>query len=325
VKPLDPRLLQYSRSSRGFVFLQALLAVLNGIFIVAQSFQIAALACAIFQRHQIWGEVTSHVKWIAALFFARGAIAFVTELLAARSSVRMRNELRTGLLDAILGGKSRAIFNEGPANISLLATKGIDSLDGYFSRFLPQLFIASVVPLAVGAAIASKDFLSGAIVLLTIPLIPIFGILIGRFTGSATQKRWQTLSQLSGYFLDLLSGLPTLKVFGRSKQQAAKLQEVGDKYREETMKVLRISFLSSLALEIIATLSVALIAVSIGLRLVGGSLTLETGLFVLICAQRSTGRSDKLPSTSMQPQMVSKRPIASLRFLKKKPLLVIQR
>lgn len=284
MKPLDPRLLRYSRSSRGFLFLQAILALVNAVLVVGQSFEIATLACAIFQRHRSWGNLTSHIYWIAALFISRGLISFATELLAAKSSLRMRNELRSQLLDKVLAGKSRAIFNEGPAVISLLATKGIDALDGYFSRFLPQLIIAAIVPLAVGGAITNADLTSGVIVLVTVPLIPIFGILIGRFTGAATEKRWQTLSHLSGYFLDLLTGLPTLKVFGRSKKQGDRLQHVGDTYQEQTMKVLRISFLSSLALEIIATLSVALIAVSIGLRLVGGSLSLKTGLFVLICA-----------------------------------------
>jgi ATP-binding cassette subfamily C protein CydCD len=282
VKPLDPRLLQYSRSSRGFIFVGVLLATLNAALVIAQSIAIATLVSGIFQHHATVSSSRPKLLWLAIFFLGRGTLGFFTEYLAAISSTKMRNELRIGLLDKILSGRSRAIFNEGPATISLLATKGIDNLDGYFSRFLPQLFIAGVVPLTVGIAIASQDLNSGFIVLATVPLIPLFGILIGRFTGAATEKRWRTLSYLSGYFLDLLSGLPTLKVFGRSKNQAEKLNQVGEQYREETMKVLRISFLSALALEIIATLSVALIAVSIGLRLVGGSLSLKTGLFVLI-------------------------------------------
>ena len=282
MKPLDPRLLQYSRSSRGFIFVGVLLATLNAALVIAQSIAIATLVSGIFQHQATVSSSRSKLLWIAIFFLGRGTLGFFTEYLAAISSTKMRNELRIGLLDKILSGRSRAIFNEGPATISLLATKGIDNLDGYFSRFLPQLFIAAVVPLTVGVAIASQDLNSGFIVLATIPLIPLFGILIGRFTGAATEKRWRTLSYLSGYFLDLLSGLPTLKVFGRSKNQTEKLNQVGEQYREETMKVLRISFLSALALEIIATLSVALIAVSIGLRLVGGSLSLKTGLFVLI-------------------------------------------
>ena len=282
MKPLDPRLLQYSRSSRGFIFVGVLLATLNAALVIAQSIAIATLVSGIFQHQATVSSSRSKLLWIAIFFLGRGTLGFFTEYLAAISSTKMRNELRIGLLDKILSGRSRAIFNEGPATISLLATKGIDNLDGYFSRFLPQLFIAAVVPLTVGIAITSQDLNSGFIVLATIPLIPLFGILIGRFTGAATEKRWRTLSYLSGYFLDLLSGLPTLKVFGRSKNQTVKLNQVGEQYREETMKVLRISFLSALALEIIATLSVALIAVSIGLRLVGGSLSLKTGLFVLI-------------------------------------------
>lgn len=282
MKPLDPRLLRYSRSSRGFIFVGVLLATLNAALVIAQSVAIATLVTEIFQHHATVFGSRSKLLWIAIFFLGRGILSFFTEYLAAISSTKMRNELRTGLLDKILSGRSRAIFNEGPAAISLLATKGIDNLDGYFSRFLPQLFIAGVVPLTVGVAIASQDLNSGFIVLATIPLIPLFGIMIGRFTGAATEKRWRTLSYLSGYFLDLLSGLPTLKVFGRSKNQADKLNQVGEQYREETMKVLRIAFLSALALETVATLSVALIAVSIGLRLVGGSLSLKTGLFVLI-------------------------------------------
>ena len=282
MKPLDPRLLQYSRSSRGFIFVGVLLATLNAALVIAQSIAIATLVSGIFQHHATISSSRPKLLWIAIFFIGRGTLGFFTEYLAAISSTKMRNELRIGLLHKILSGRSRAIFNEGPATISLLATKGIDNLDGYFSRFLPQLFIAGVVPLTVGIAIASQDLNSGFIALATVPLIPLFGIMIGRFTGAATEKRWRTLSYLSGYFLDLLSGLPTLKVFGRSKNQTEKLNQVGEQYREETMKVLRISFLSALALEIIATLSVALIAVSIGLRLVGGSLSLKTGLFVLI-------------------------------------------
>jgi ATP-binding cassette subfamily C protein CydCD len=282
VKPLDPRLLQYSRSSRGFILLEVFFAITNAGLVIGQSFALASLVVQIFTNHANRSMVSTRLSWILIIFLARGVINYFTEYVAAKSSIRMRNELRTGLLDKLLSGRSRAVFRQGPASVSLVATKGIDSLDSYFSRFLPQLVIAAVIPLIVGVTIAFADLISGFVVLGTVPLIPLFGIMIGRFTGAATQKRWRTLAVLGGYFLDLLSGLPTLKVFERSKKQVEKLRQVGDQYQEETMKVLRISFLSSLALEIIATLSVALIAVSIGLRLVNGSLSLRTGLFVLI-------------------------------------------
>ena len=284
MKPLDPRLLRYSRSSRGFLFAGALSAILSAILVIAQAATISSLVTSIFQHKRNLASNHKLIVLILAIFLLRGLLNFAIEYLASRSSSKMRDELRSELLDKVLGGQAQEIFDEGPATISLLATKGIDNLDSYFSRFLPQLFIAALVPLIVGIAIASKDLTSGIIILATVPLIPLFGIFIGRFTGSATQKRWQTLATLSGYFLDLLTGLPTLKVFGRSKHQEANLEKVGLQYRDETMKVLKISFLSALALEVIATLSVALIAVSIGLRLVGGSLTLKSGLFILILA-----------------------------------------
>ena len=196
----------------------------------------------------------------------------------------MRNELRTEVMEKSLSNGGSDTQSLGTAGLAVLVTKGINNLDGYFAKFLPQLFIAAVVPLAVGVSIALRDWKSGAIILFTLPLIPIFGILIGRFTASATEKKWKTLGLLGGYFLDLLSGLTTLKVYGREKLQSQRLREVGEKYRKETMQVLRISFLTSLALELVATLSVALLAVTIGLRLVNGSMPLSVGLFVLVLA-----------------------------------------
>ena len=196
----------------------------------------------------------------------------------------MRNELRTQVMSKTLENGGVDSQEQGTAALAVLVTKGINNLDGYFAKFLPQLFIAVVVPILVGITITLRDWKSGLIILLTIPLIPIFGILIGRFTASATEKKWQTLGLLSGYFLDLLSGLITLKVYGREKLQSKKLHGVGERYRVETMQVLRISFLSSLALELIATLSVALLAVTIGLRLVNGSMPLSVGLLVLVLA-----------------------------------------
>jgi ATP-binding cassette, subfamily C, bacterial CydCD len=258
------------------------MAIINAGLVIAQSYFIATIVVDVFQKHFSVSDVAANMRMVAFIYIGRSLVSYSIERLAASYSVEIRNELRTGLLDKVMSGKSPAVFNEGPGSISLLATKGIDNLDSYFSRFLPQLFIAAVVPLSVGLTIASQDKVSGLIVVFTVPLIPLFGIMIGRFTGAATEKRWQTMSLLSGYFLDLLTGLPTLKVFNRSSKQEEKLDEVGQRYRLETMKVLRISFLSSLALEIIATLSVALIAVSIGLRLVNGSLNLRTGLFILI-------------------------------------------
>ena len=282
MKPIDPRLFRFSKSSRGFTFASVLIATIGAALTITQSALLAHLITQVFEQNKLIKSLNSLVIVLALVFISKALLSYISERIAAVASASIRRDLRLQLVDRIFS--TDAASKKGPAELSLLATRGVDNLDPYFAKFIPQLFIASVVPLIVGLAIAYKDFLSGIVIICTIPLIPLFGILIGRFTASATQKKWQSLAILSGYYLDLISGIATLKLFGRSKQQINNLQKVGDDYRSETMKVLRISFLSSLALEIIATLSVALIAVTIGLRLVNGSITLQTGLFVLVLA-----------------------------------------
>ena len=282
MKPIDPRLFRFSKSSRGFTFVSVLIATIGAALTITQSAILAHLITQVFEQNKLIASLNSLILLLALVFLGKALLSYMSERVAAVASASIRRDLRMQLVDRIF--TTDAASKKGPAELSLLATRGVDNLDPYFAKFIPQLFIASVVPLIVGIAISSKDFISGIVIICTIPLIPLFGILIGRFTASATQKKWQTLAILSGYYLDLISGIATLKLFGRSKDQAKRLQQVGDNYRSETMKVLRISFLSSLALEIIATLSVALIAVTIGLRLVNGSITLQTGLFVLVLA-----------------------------------------
>jgi len=284
VKPFDPRLLRYSRSSRGFIFALVLIATIGALLTIAQALLLVDLICKFFQLKRTFTSVHAEVFTLALVFLTRALLAYINDRVAARASSKMRNELRAQVMAKTLENGGVDSQEQGAAGLAVLVTKGINNLDGYFAKFLPQLFIAVIVPALVGITITFRDWKSGLIILFTIPLIPIFGILIGRFTASATEKKWQTLGLLSGYFLDLLSGLTTLKVYGREKLQSKKLRDVGEKYRTETMQVLRISFLSSLALELIATLSVALLAVTIGLRLVNGSMPLSVGLLVLVLA-----------------------------------------
>lgn len=282
MKPIDPRLFRYSRSSRGFTLSSVAIALLGATLSILQSAFLAYFIVQVFVEKKTLEFLTPTLVSIGVIYLCKALLNYISERIAAVASAAIRRELRDKLVDHLLSGK--VDYKNGPAKLSLLATRGIDNLDLYFSKFIPQLFIASVVPILVGIAITTQDFISGIVLILTVPLIPVFGMLIGRFTAGATEKKWQSLSLLSGYFLDLISGLQTLKVYGRAKYQVARLKQVNDKYRQETMKVLRISFLSSLALELIATLSVALIAVTIGLRLVDGNISLQTGLFVLILA-----------------------------------------
>jgi ATP-binding cassette subfamily C protein CydCD len=174
----------------------------------------------------------------------------------------------------------------GPSSgeVVVLATRGLDALDAYFSRYLPQLVLAGIVPVVVIVCLTATDLVATLTVALTVPLIPLFMVLIGSATERRRQRRWDALARLSGHFLDVVAGLPTLRVFGRSGAQLERLERITDDYRRENMATLRVAFLSAFALELAATLSVALVAVGVALRLVDGLMDLRTGLFVLILA-----------------------------------------
>lgn len=284
MRVLDPRLFRYSRNSRGLLAVSVALALAIALSTIAQAFILADVIVSVFQRGLEPQNLSSKLIALFFVIILRASLQFSTELLSTRLSARVTSELRNSLFDALLAENSRTPLVEKTGSISTLATSGISALTPYFSKFVPQLFIATLVPILVGIVITYTDPLSGLIVLFTIPLIPLFGILIGKYTEVAVKKKWDSLQTLSNHLLDLLSGLLTLKLFGRARAQKSKLEESGEEYRKETMSVLKVSFLSSFALELIATLSVALIAVSIGIRLIDGKLNLIAGLTVLILA-----------------------------------------
>ena len=199
-------------------------------------------------------------------------------------SAAVTSELRGRLLRHATRLGPQWLGSQRTGELTTLALRGVDALDGYFARYLPQLGLAVVVPVAVLAEITTADWASALIIVLTLPLIPVFMALIGWYTEARMARQWRLLSRLSGHFLDVVAGLPTLKVFGRAKAQAQAIRKITDEYRRATLKTLRVAFLSSFALELLSTLSVALVAVSIGFRLVDGRLDLYTGLLVLVLA-----------------------------------------
>ena len=215
---------------------------------------------------------------------ARGAVAWGRELLAARSSARAKSQLRGALLDHVATLGPTRIGEERAGELAVLATRGVDALDAYFALYLPQLVLAVVVPLAVVIVIADRDWIPALIIFGTLPLIPIFMALVGATTRERMELQLRTLQQLAGHFLDVVAGLPTLKVFGRAKAQIRAIAEITDRYRRAAMSTLRITFLSSLILELVATISVALVAVTVGLQLLGGDVGLHTALVVLVLA-----------------------------------------
>ncbi|MFF2779632.1 thiol reductant ABC exporter subunit CydD [Streptomyces sp. NPDC058052] len=284
MKPIDPRLLRYARATRFFLVAVVVLGLVGAALVIAQAMLIAEVVVGAFQKGLSVSGLTTPLLLLAGVAVARGLVSWLTELAAHRASAAVKSELRGRLLERATALGPGWLGGQRTGSLIALATRGVDALDDYFARYLPQLGLAVVVPLAVLARIVTEDWVSAAIIVVTLPLIPVFMILIGWYTQARMDRQWKLLSRLSGHFLDVVAGLPTLKVFGRAKAQAASIRGVTADYRRATMRTLRIAFLSSFALELLSTLSVALVAVTIGMRLVHGTLDLYTGLVILVLA-----------------------------------------
>ncbi|WP_405005418.1 thiol reductant ABC exporter subunit CydD [Kitasatospora purpeofusca] len=284
MKPVDPRLLGYARTTRAFLAGSVLLGTANAALVVAQAGLIAELVVRGFQQRAGLGELGTPLALLALTAVGRGLVGWLTELVAHRSVARVKSTLRRRLLDHATALGPAYLAGRRTGELTTLATRGVDALDDYFARYLPQLALAVVVPATVLLRIVGADVTSAAIIAGTLPLIPLFMVLIGMATQARMDRQWEGLSRLSHHFLDVVAGLPTLKVFNRARAQAATIARITADYRRATLRTLRIAFVSSFALELLSTLSVALVAVTIGFRLVDGTLDLETGLLILVLA-----------------------------------------
>ncbi|MEV0443667.1 thiol reductant ABC exporter subunit CydD [Streptomyces spectabilis] len=284
MKPIDPRLLRYARATRFFLAAVVALGLAGAGLVVAQAMLVAEIVVGSFQQGLAVGELRTPILLLTAVAVGRGIVAWLTELAAHQASAAVKSELRRRLVERAGALGPGWLTGQRTGSLINLATRGVDALDDYFSRYLPQLGLAVVVPVAVLARVVTEDWVSAAIITGTLPLIPVFMILIGWATQARMDRQWRLLSRLSGHFLDVVAGLPTLKVFGRAKAQAEAIRKITGEYRRATMRTLRIAFLSSFALELLATISVALVAVTIGMRLVHGDMALYDGLVILILA-----------------------------------------
>ncbi|MEU1074516.1 MULTISPECIES: thiol reductant ABC exporter subunit CydD [unclassified Streptomyces] len=284
MKPIDPRLFRYARATRRFLAAVVALGLVGAGLVIAQAMLIAEIVVGAFQDGLGAGGLRTPLLLLGAVAVGRGLVSWLTELAAHRASAAVKSELRGRLLERAARLGPEWLSGQRTGSLVALATRGVDALDDYFARYLPQLGLAVVVPVAVLARIVTEDWVSAATIVVTLPLIPLFMALIGWATQARTDRQWRLLSRLSGHFLDVVAGLPTLKVFGRAKAQAESIRKITSEYRLATLKTLRLAFLSSFALELLATLSVALVAVGIGMRLVHGDMDLYTGLVILVLA-----------------------------------------
>jgi ATP-binding cassette subfamily C protein CydD len=280
---LDQRLLRRARPVRRLLALDVVLGLAAAVLVLLQATLLARVVARAFAGAPL-RDVSRDLVLLALAFAGRGLLAWGFELAGRRAASSVLSELRLALVQRRLRDQPLALDGVEAGEVAASAVQGVEGLGAYFARYLPQVVLASVVPLAVLAWVAAIDLSTAAVMLVTLPLVPVFMWLIGRYTEERTRERWQALRLLSGHFLDVVRGLPTLQAFNRSRAQAEVLAEVGERYRRTTMATLRVGFLSGSVLELAATLGVALVAVTVGVRLAGGSLGLQAGLTVLVLA-----------------------------------------
>ncbi|WP_136519489.1 thiol reductant ABC exporter subunit CydD [Cellulomonas telluris] len=283
MKPLDPRLLRYARSARGYLALTVGLGLATGGLVVTQALLLAhALGSAVADGATL-PDVVPLVSGLLAVVVARALVAGVQERYAHRAATRAVAELREQVVEhAAAAGPRRA--GEDAAGVVTLATRGLEALEPYFVRYLPQLVLAATLTPATLLVALGLDWVSFAVLVGTLPLVPVFMWLVGVMTQGRSARGLATMERLGSQVLDLLAGLPTLRAFGRERGPEARVRALGDAHRRATTGTLRIAFLSGMVLELLTTLSVAVVAVGVGLRLVHGGLDLVTGLAVLVLA-----------------------------------------
>jgi ATP-binding cassette, subfamily C, bacterial CydD len=283
VRALDQRLVRRARPVRLLLAADVVLGVSAAILVLVQATLLAWIVAQAFAGASL-ADVSSELGVLGIVFAGRAALTWGFEVAGRRAASSVLSGLRLGLIERRLRHEPTALDGTEAGEIAASAVQGVDSLEAYFARYLPQVVLAVTVPLAVLAWVVRIDAASAGVMLLTLPLVPVFMWLIGRYTEERTREQWEALRLLSTHFLDVVRGLPTLRAFNRGQAQMAVIADVSDGYRRRTMATLRVGFLSGAVLELAATLGVALVAVTVGVRLADGGLGLQAGLTVLVLA-----------------------------------------
>lgn len=284
MKPIDPRLVRQARATGPFLAATTALSLAGVALVIAQASILAYAISAVFLDGADWDRLRDPLAGLAAIVGARAVLAWGQEVTAHRAAAGVKTQLRQRLLTHAMRLGPAWLHGQRTGEMATLATRGLDALDAYFARYLPQLVLAALVPAAILAWLFPADLVAGVTIALTLPLIPIFMALVGWTTEKLNARQFSALTRLAHHLLEVIGGLPTLKALARARAQAEVIRRLTDDQRQVTMRTLRLAFLSSLVLELLATLSVALVAVGIGLRVVNGSLDLRTAFMVLILA-----------------------------------------
>ena len=278
MRPFDPRLLTQVPATRRPVVVLGALGVVQGLATIGLAFALTNLVVAVVEDR----EVVTPGSWLVGLFTVRALLAMANELVGSWAGLRVSTVLRERLIAAWMERDADSRPEAGRAQA--LATQGMTSIEPYVARYLPALVSGAFLPLLAIGTLLLVDWPSALIVALTVPLLPVFAALIGHTTEKSTQRRWQSLSALSGHFLDVMRGLPTLSSYGRAEAQVETIATVSRRHRLATMQTLRLAFMSAAALELLATISVALVAVTVGIRLANGAMPLDTAMLAILLA-----------------------------------------
>ncbi len=286
---IDRRLLRESRAARAQLWLAAALGVAMAATVVAQAAVLAHVIASAAVHHTALARLTGSLVALAAVVVARALLAGAFETSGRIGATRVMSELRGRLAEQLLVRSPIGRVEDRTGELAAAAVQGVDALEAYFAGYLPQLVLAAAVPVAILLWVAPVDALAAGVLALTIPVLIVFMILVGSGARARARSRWRALALLSGHFLDVVSGLATLRAFRREAAQAQTIERVSERYRVETMGTLRVAFLSALVLELCAMIGTALVAVTIGLQLDGGHLSLQAGLTVLLLAPKLYG------------------------------------
>ncbi|OYV25748.1 MAG: thiol reductant ABC exporter subunit CydD [Acidocella sp. 20-63-7] len=281
---MDPRLMAEGRRTRGALYGSIYLGVAAGLLIIVQAVLLAQVINRVAFRHESVAQVTFLLWLVFGLFFVRAGLSWAAEIVAFRASGRIKTYLRQVLLARILRLGPVHAAGEQSADLAGVMIEGVEALEPYFSRYVPQMALVVAVPLAILTLVFPTDWISGIILLVTGPLVPFFMVYIGYKAEAINQRQWQKLLLLSTHFLDVLQGLTTLKLFGRARDEIQIATQISDDYRKTTMAAMRIAFLTSAALEFFASLAIALVAVLFGARLIHGHITFYPAFLVLLLA-----------------------------------------
>ncbi len=279
---IDRRLFQLLKEERTPFIFSIISGILAAGMLITQAYYLSQVIDSAFIHKSGMERLILPLGLFALFSTLRMAFNWLSHTEANRGTLIIREKVFTRLTSTIgaLGPIYAKSVQSGRLSTTLL--KGVEALDAYYSQYIPQIFFALFTPLLIAGTILPGDPISGGILLGTAPLIPLFMILIGKSASAMTEKQWKTMSRMSGFFLDVLQGLPTLKLFAQSRRQHDAIEKSGETFRQATMRVLKVAFLSSLTLELVGTIGMAIIAVGIGLRLMAGQLTFQHALFVLI-------------------------------------------